>query len=272
MASQDMTQGGMYLVIPAPVAEDVHLRERSKLIYGRIVQLAASTGFCYASNQALLAILSHEDPKTGETAVICERTLQSVLAELQKRGHIHMDTGPIPRSDGGPPKVGRRIFVGQKLADIPPSEEGEENCTHENFCTGEVKKSAPPLNSKNNTSETIPPLPPKEGRRTGRKRDKSVPAWNPERFEAFWKYYRDHARGEDRQGAVKAWDKLQPDDALIDTMARALQAQVRSEAWREGIGIPYAKTWLNNARWKDKPKPPHDPEPPEEEGRQYGWH
>ena len=271
MATQDMTQGGMYLVIPAPVAEDVHLRERSKLIYGRIVQLAASTGFCYASNQVLLAILSHEDPKTGETAVISERTLQNVLAELRKRGHIHMDTGPIPRSDGGPPKVGRRIFIGQKLADIPPSEEGEENCTPENFCTPGVKKSAPPLNSKNNTSETIPPLPPKGGRRSGRKKDKSVPAWNPERFEAFWEYYRDHARGEDRQGAVKAWDKLQPDDALIDTMARALQAQVRSEAWRDGIGIPYAKTWLNNARWKDKPKPPRDPEPPEEEGERFGW-
>ena len=80
-----ITQGGMYLVIPASVAEDVRLRERSKLIYGRIVQLASSTGFCYASNQALLEILSHEDPKTGEVSVITERTLQSVLAELRDR-------------------------------------------------------------------------------------------------------------------------------------------------------------------------------------------
>lgn len=36
----DLTGGGYYLVIPAPVAEDTHLRERSKLIYGRITQLA----------------------------------------------------------------------------------------------------------------------------------------------------------------------------------------------------------------------------------------
>ena len=55
---EDVTRGGMYLVIPAAVAEDTRLRERSKLIYGRIVQLAASTGFCYASNQALLEILA----------------------------------------------------------------------------------------------------------------------------------------------------------------------------------------------------------------------
>ena len=31
----DVTSGGMYLVIPASVAEDVRLRDRSKLIYGR---------------------------------------------------------------------------------------------------------------------------------------------------------------------------------------------------------------------------------------------
>lgn len=119
-------------------------------------------------------------------------------------------------------------------------------------------------------NKTIPPIPPKGGRRGGSKKDKSVPSWNPERFEAFWEYYRTHARGEDRQGAVQAWDKLQPDDALIAVMGRALQAQVASKSWREGIGIPYAKRWLSNQRWKDSL--PRDPEAPEEEGRQYGWH
>ena len=50
-------------------------------------------------------------------------------------------------------------------------------------------------------------------------------------------------------------------------MGRALQAQVASKSWREGIGIPYAKRWLSNQRWKDSL-----PRDPEEEGRQYGWH
>lgn len=159
---ENITRCGMYLVIPASVAEDVHLRERSKLIYGRIVQLASSTGFCYASNQALLDILAHEDPKTGETAVISERTLQSILAELRDRGHIHMDMGPVPCSGGEESVVRRRIFVGRKLADMPPLQGGEENCTPENFCTGGVKKSAPPFNSKNNTSKNIPPIVPHE--------------------------------------------------------------------------------------------------------------
>lgn len=76
--------------------------------------------------------------------------------------------------------------------------------------------------------------------------------------------------GRTARGAVQAWDKLQPDDALIAVMGRALQAQVASKSWREGIGIPYAKRWLSNQRWKDSL--PRDPEAPEEEGRQYGWH
>lgn len=159
---EDMTRGGMYLVIPASVAEDVRLRERSKLIYGRIVQLASSTGFCYASNQALLDILSHEDPKTGEPVVISERTLQSILAELRDRGHIHMDTGPVPASGGDGTVIRRRIFVGRKLAEMPPQDGGEENFTPANFCTPGVKKISPPLNSKNNTSKNIPPIVPRE--------------------------------------------------------------------------------------------------------------
>lgn len=159
---EDITRGGMYLVIPASVAEDVRLRERSKLIYGRIVQLASGTGFCYASNKALLKILAHEDPKTGETAAISERTLQSILAELRDRGHIHMDTGPVPASSEDGYVVRRRIFVGRKLADMPPAQGGEENCTPENCCTGGMKKSAPPFNSKNNTSKNKPPIVPHE--------------------------------------------------------------------------------------------------------------
>lgn len=101
---------------------------------------------------------------------------------------------------------------------------------------------------------------------------KSVPAHAPERFEQFWAAY---PGGGSRLRAVAAWDALAPDDGLIDEMARALKRQMRSPQWREGIGIPHASTWLNNARWTDKlPEPPRardggttrwDPEPEEAE-------
>ena len=52
-------------------------------------------------------------------------------------------------------------------------------------------------------------------------------------------------------GAVRAWDKLKPDDALIETIGRALQVLKASPAWQDGVGIPYASTFLNGRRWED---------------------
>ena len=86
---------------------------------------------------------------------------------------------------------------------------------------------------------------------------KSVPTHAPERFEQFWAAY---PGGGSRLKAVAAWDALAPDDALIDEMARALKRQMRSQQWRDGVGIPHASTWLNNARWTDKlPEAPKTP-------------
>lgn len=235
---EDYTKGGMYLVIPASVAEDVHLRERSKLIYGRIVQLASSTGFCYASNQALLEILSHKDPKTGEVATISVRTLQNVLEELRDRGHIHMDMGPVPTSGGAEAVNRRRIFVGRKLADMPPYEGGEENCTPENFCTPGVKKSAPPFNSKNNTSKTIPPI---------------IPQGEAQMlFDRFWAAY---PKKKAKQDAMKAWAKLNPDLELCRVMSDALKWQKRSAQWTRDGGqyIPNPGKWIRQRLWEDEP-------------------
>lgn len=73
----------------------------------------------------------------------------------------------------------------------------------------------------------------------------------PDAFEAFWNLYRTRGRAEDRVGAVREWDRLKPDEALIQTMTQALETQSRSETWRRGIGIPYACRWIKNERWKD---------------------
>lgn len=62
--------------------------------------------------------------------------------------------------------------------------------------------------------------------------------------------------------AVEAWDALAPSDELIDEMARALKAQMRSRQWLDGIGIPHACRWLSNRRWTDKlPEEPQAREP-----------
>lgn len=79
--------------------------------------------------------------------------------------------------------------------------------------------------------------------------EKAVPDWKPERFAGFWAAY---PRGENRQAAVRAWDKLRPPDELIDQMAKALARQLHRADWQRGVGIPYASTWLNGRRWEDE--------------------
>ena len=50
---------------------------------------------------------------------------------------------------------------------------------------------------------------------------------------------------------MNAWDKLRPDDELIDRIARALVKLRATEEWRRNVGIPYVSTFLRNARWVD---------------------
>lgn len=111
-----------------------------------------------------------------------------------------------------------------------------------------------PLPCSNHVDNTIPPIVPPEGdgaqkrsKRTAR--SKATPDWKPDRFAKFWAYY---PRGEAKQRAIQAWDRLRPSDELIDTMAAALQCQKQRKDWLEGIGIPYASTWLNGRRWEDE--------------------
>lgn len=89
-----------------------------------------------------------------------------------------------------------------------------------------------------------------------RRATKSAPDYRPDTFARFWAAY---PRGEDKQGAIAAWDELKPDDATLQVMSRALVRQKASEEWQRGIGIPYAVRWLRRRRWEDEIKAPAPP-------------
>lgn len=102
------------------------------------------------------------------------------------------------------------------------------------------------------TSLSPPIVPPSQPARKKRAA-KTIPQYEPERFEQFWSVY---PGGGSRIKAVDAWDRLRPDDALVDEMARGLHRQMHTQQWQDGVGIPHASTWLNQARWTDKLPPP----------------
>lgn len=174
--------------------------------------------------------------------------VQTGINELIEAGYIvrrrqHADTG---------------AFAGFEyiIHEVPP-------CT-ENPYTGKPYTENPSQSSKDKLS-TIPPIVPHEGDgeppKRKRRATKSAPDYRPDTFARFWAAY---PRGEDKQGAIAAWDELRPDDATLHAMSRALVRQKASEEWRRGIGIPYAVRWLRRRRWEDEIKAPAPP--PEERG------
>jgi hypothetical protein len=97
--------------------------------------------------------------------------------------------------------------------------------------------------------------PPKQltGTGTGAGTKPSVKSASPadRRFAEFWLAYPNKV-GKD--AARKAFDKRKPDDALLDVMLAAIEAQKHSEKWVKDGGqyIPNPATWLNHGRWMDE--------------------
>ena len=69
-------------------------------------------------------------------------------------------------------------------------------------------------------------------------------------FESFWAVY---PKRVSRSSAVKAFNKIKPDEELLAVMISAVEKQKQSEQWRKDNGqfIPHPATWLNQRRWED---------------------
>ena len=70
-------------------------------------------------------------------------------------------------------------------------------------------------------------------------------------FDRFWTAY---PRKVAKPDARKKFEKLNPDEALLETMLAAIEKQKRSDQWIRDGGqfIPHPSTWLNQRRWEDE--------------------
>jgi hypothetical protein len=67
-------------------------------------------------------------------------------------------------------------------------------------------------------------------------------------FARFWTAY---PRKVNKPSAQRAFNKLNPDDALLETMLTAIEKQKASKQWQDAQYIPHPATWLNGRRWED---------------------
>ena len=73
-------------------------------------------------------------------------------------------------------------------------------------------------------------------------------------FDRFWTAY---PRKEGKPKAKAAFDKLKPDEGLLQRMLDSIERWKRTDQWQEDGGryIPHPSTWLNQRRWEDEPMP-----------------
>lgn len=72
-------------------------------------------------------------------------------------------------------------------------------------------------------------------------------------FEKFWAAY---PRKIGKKKAKAIWEKLNPDETLVNKIIEAISAQGESVQWKKdgGVFIPHPSTWLNGERWNDEMK------------------
>lgn len=258
-------QPGYWAVIPALVRYDDQICANAKLLYAEISSLVNRDGFCWADNGYFARLYR-----------VSERSIRAWIEQLEGAGYIRTQEKRGARNA----VQWRRIYAAvNPLTGVKDAEFSLE----ENFQTGSrngtsLEENFRSLEENFQTNYYITNSTNKESPRTSPRR---TPQCLPERFEAFWNFYRSipgeggRARNEKRAEAVKAWDRLRPDDQLVDRIGRALQKQLRTADWRKGVGIPMAATYLNQRRWEDAEDLPEagtaeEPQP-RERGQNLQW-
>lgn len=242
-----------WAAVPAPVRHDKKLSANAKLLYAEISALATKRGYCWAENEYFATLYD-----------LSVRTISGLISKLAKKKYVTVQILRDPKTNE---VIERRIWI------IPlPAE--EQTPPEENFHTPpEGNCVTPPEENFQenvyNPGSNISPKAPQGGQR-GKGEPKETADWKPERFEEFWKFYRTNVRNEDKQGAIQEWDKLKPDDALLERIYRALKKQIASDLWKRGVGIPYATRYLKNKRWNDvEDQPEESRDVPEKKPKRY---
>lgn len=245
-------RSGGYTVLPNGILRDTGLSLKTKGLFAIILSLPEDWDYSVAG----LA-----------TVAGCGRdAIRSALGEMETAGYLKRT-----RSHGEDGKFAGVIYdirdVAAPLSENPTMEEeaplSGKPTSAEPTLEKPSSENPTQLNKDISNKDLINPHSPPPGDKPQRKkrRPKSAPTWQPERFEGFWRAY---PRDEDRAKAVEQWDKLPEDKALVERygseaallhdIAVGLKRHLECEDWREGRGIPYAFRWLRDRRWTEKRK------------------
>ena len=211
---------GKYTVLNNGIFRDENLSAKSLGILAKMLSLPDNWEF---SETGLCSIFK----KDGRSSI------RSGLKELEENGYlvrsrVRDESGKLTSAEW---TVSDKPMLGNPMLENPML----ENPMLENRTQYNTKE----YNTKEFITKDIPPISPKG------KTDCS------DLFNRFWDAYPKHIA---KQSAVKAFEKLKPDEKLLEAMLKAIEMQKESKQWEKdgGAFIPYPATWLNQRRWEDE--------------------
>lgn len=227
---------GYYAVLTAEIRYAEDLTPNEKLLMAEISAMTDRTGYCWGSNSYFARLFG-----------ISDRTVIRSLHRLEEKGAI---TTELVRGEKGNIEE-RRIRLASAAQKVQGgTDKMSVGGTDKNVRRG-TDKMSPPKKEEQSEYEQYPPIVPPRG---PAKAHKNHPDHMPERFASLWQWYPHEKRG-NKQRAIRAWDALAPDDALIGTIGRALVRMKKTEEWERGIGIPHLSTFLNGYGWEGWDEP-----------------
>ena len=211
---------GKYTVLNNGIFRDENLSAKSLGILAKMLSLPDNWEF---SETGLCSIFK----KDGRDSI------RSGLKELEENGYLVRSR---IRDDSG-----KLTSVEWTVSDRPMFEKPMlENPMLENpMLENRTQYNTKEYNTKEFITKDIPPISPKGGKDCS------------DLFNQFWSAYPKHIA---KQSAVKAFEKLKPDEKLLEAMLKAIEMQKESKQWEKdgGAFIPYPATWLNQHRWEDE--------------------
>jgi hypothetical protein len=244
------------------------LSSDAKLVFFHILTTPFSTPFgCYKAGKSALEEESRMDPKGYAKGF--RECFEKGIIKYDEQFHLIFIPNHMKYNPPANPNVVRNW--GKLFDELPKSEllidaysaiervcEGLGKGFHEAFQKGfgipfrkgmAIQEQYQYTGTGSGTgSGTDTPLPP-AGEPVAKK---SKPKLNQDRFNLFWKAYPKKAA---KPNAEKAFEKIDPDESLLDAMLSAIAWQSQTEDWIKESGnfIPHPATWLNGRRWEDQP-------------------
>ena len=68
----------------------------------------------------------------------------------------------------------------------------------------------------------------------------------------FTRFYQAYPKKVSRDYALKCFERINPDDELLETMLKAIERQKMTRQWQDKQYIPNPSTWLNQGKWNDE--------------------